>query len=102
MPLNHGPRHPTNRFYYDCLMKPNAKSVTTALRKVKDLQYSVIANGHGPVLRFNVPELIGHYGSWSSSITKGAVSVAGVGECMGRVSGQCRTWLCMRLLSWQH
>ena len=22
------------RFYYDCLMKPNAKSVTTAIRKV--------------------------------------------------------------------
>jgi flavorubredoxin len=22
------------RFYYDCLMKPNAKSVVTALRKV--------------------------------------------------------------------
>jgi flavorubredoxin len=23
------------RFYYDCLMRPNAKSVTTALRKVR-------------------------------------------------------------------
>jgi flavorubredoxin len=39
------------RFYYDCLMKPNAKSVTTALRKVKDLEFNTIANGHGPVLR---------------------------------------------------
>jgi hypothetical protein len=25
-------------FYYDCLMKPNAKSVTTALRKVGGLE----------------------------------------------------------------
>ncbi len=41
----------SRRFYYDCLMKPNAKSVTTALRKVKDLPYSVIANGHGPILK---------------------------------------------------
>lgn len=38
---------------------PNAKSVTTALRKVKDLPYSIIANGHGPLLRFNVPEMVG-------------------------------------------
>jgi flavorubredoxin len=42
---------PHYRFYYDCLMKPNAKSVTTALRKVKDLPYSTIANGHGPILK---------------------------------------------------
>lgn len=32
-------------------MKPNAKSVTTALRKVEGLQYNTIANGHGPILR---------------------------------------------------
>jgi flavorubredoxin len=32
-------------------MKPNAKSVTTALRKVAGLNYNTIANGHGPVLR---------------------------------------------------
>ena len=38
---------------------PNAKSVTTALRKVKDLPFSIIANGHGPLLRFNVPEMVG-------------------------------------------
>lgn len=43
--------HITNSFYYDCLMKPNAKSVTTALRKVEGLRYNTIANGHGPVLR---------------------------------------------------
>ncbi|GAX73438.1 hypothetical protein CEUSTIGMA_g890.t1 [Chlamydomonas eustigma] len=67
---------PHYRFYYDCLMKPNAKSVTTALRKVKDLNFNVIANGHGPILKYNVSELVGNYGSWSSSIAKGEVSVA--------------------------
>lgn len=35
------------RFYYDCLMKPNARSVTTALRKVKDMPFKMVANGHG-------------------------------------------------------
>ncbi len=35
------------RFYYDCLMKPNARSVTTALRKVKDMSFNTVANGHG-------------------------------------------------------
>ena len=38
------------RFYYDCLMKPNARSVVTAMRKCKDLDIQTIANGHGPLL----------------------------------------------------
>ncbi|GLC40020.1 hypothetical protein PLESTB_001519900 [Pleodorina starrii] len=67
---------PHYRFYYDCLMKPNAKSVTTALRKVKDLPYTLIANGHGPMLRYNVAELVGDYGRWSSALGKGTTSVA--------------------------
>lgn len=50
---------PPPRFYYQCLMGPNARSVSTALRKVKDLPYEIIANGHGPLLRYNVPELVG-------------------------------------------
>ena len=40
-------------------MLPNAKSVTTALRKCKDLPFSIIANGHGPLLRYNVQEMVG-------------------------------------------
>ncbi|KAG2499462.1 hypothetical protein HYH03_002409 [Edaphochlamys debaryana] len=67
---------PHYRFYYDCLMKPNAKSVTTALRKIKDWNYSLVANGHGPLLRYNVSELVGDYGRWSAALAKGPVSVA--------------------------
>lgn len=44
---------PHFRFYYDCLMGPNARSVLTALRKVKDIEYRMIATGHGPVLRWD-------------------------------------------------
>ena len=53
---------PHLRFYYDCLMRPNARSVLTALRKVSDLEYSTIATGHGPLLRYNVSEIVGRCG----------------------------------------
>ena len=54
---------PHYRFYYDCLMKPNARSVLTALRKVAGLEYTTIATGHGPLLRYNLTELVGRYAS---------------------------------------
>jgi len=57
-------------------MRPNAKSVTTALRKVKDLPFTTIANGHGPLLRYNVDELVGRYRTWSEAVGKAAASVA--------------------------
>lgn len=64
------------RFYYDCLMRPNAKSVTTALRKIKNLPITTIANGHGPMLRFNVTELVNRYQTWSEAVGKAPTSVA--------------------------
>lgn len=53
---------PHFRFYYDCLMRPNARSVLTALRKVKDLDYTTVATGHGPIIRYNLEELVGRRG----------------------------------------
>lgn len=53
------PLAPHFRFYYDCLMRPNARSVLTALRKTQDLAYTTIATGHGPILRYNMQELVG-------------------------------------------
>lgn len=50
---------PHFRFYYDCLMKPNARSVLSALKRTKDMDYSTIAVGHGPLLRYNLSELVG-------------------------------------------
>ncbi|KAI8476040.1 MAG: flavoprotein [Monoraphidium minutum] len=67
---------PHYRFYYDCLMKPNAKSVTTALRKVEGLQYNTIANGHGPILRYNVESLVNSYRDWSLAVGKIPTQVA--------------------------
>ena len=54
---------PHFRFYYDCLMKPNARSVLSALKRTKDMDYSTIAVGHGPLLRYNLSELVGRYGA---------------------------------------
>ena len=56
---------PHFRFYYDCLMRPNARSVLTALRKVKDLDYTTVATGHGPIIRYNLDELVGR---WAAGI----------------------------------
>jgi flavin reductase (DIM6/NTAB) family NADH-FMN oxidoreductase RutF len=68
---------PHYRFYYDCLMRPNAKSVTTALRKVAGLEYHTIATGHGPILRYSTEQLVGYYQDWSEKALKGgAPSVA--------------------------
>ncbi|KAF6259934.1 flavo protein [Scenedesmus sp. NREL 46B-D3] len=67
---------PHYRFYYDCLMRPNAKSVTTALRKVSDLKYNTLANGHGPILRYNVEQLVTNYRDWSMAVEKGTTQVA--------------------------
>eukprot|EP00210_Caulerpa_lentillifera_P001943 g1865.t1 len=64
------------RFYYDCLMRPNARSVLTALKRISDVPYQMIGNGHGPLLRYNVPELVERYRSWSASIGKAPASVA--------------------------
>ncbi|KAK9817135.1 hypothetical protein WJX72_010039 [[Myrmecia] bisecta] len=70
------PLEPHFRFYYDCLMRPNARSVLSALKRVKDLQYTTIATGHGPLLRYNLPELVGRYRHWSEAVGKSTDSVA--------------------------
>ena len=36
-------------------MRPNSRSVLTALKKVANLPFTTIAVGHGPLLRFNIP-----------------------------------------------
>jgi hypothetical protein len=59
---------PHFRFYYDCLMKPNARSVLSALKRTKDMDYSTIAVGHGPLLRYNLSELVGRYSTASLTV----------------------------------
>ncbi|MEO1791341.1 MAG: diflavin flavoprotein [Cyanobacteria bacterium J06629_19] len=58
---------PDFRFYYDCLMGPNARSVVSAMKRIDKLdgEITTVATGHGPLLRRNVDELMGRYREWS-------------------------------------
>jgi flavorubredoxin/flavin reductase (DIM6/NTAB) family NADH-FMN oxidoreductase RutF len=65
------------RYYYDCLMGPNARSVLSALKRMSELpQIATIATGHGPLLHYNVNELIGRYRQWSQEQAKAETTVA--------------------------
>ena len=65
------------RFYYDCLMGPNARSVLSAMKRMDKLgEINTVANGHGPLLRHNLQELLERYRSWSKAQTKADKSVA--------------------------
>ena len=60
------------RFYYDCLMGPNARSVVQALKRIDELpKINTIAVGHGPLLRNNLNLWLNNYRNWSAKRNKG-------------------------------
>jgi flavin reductase (DIM6/NTAB) family NADH-FMN oxidoreductase RutF len=63
---------PHYKLYYDCLMRPNARSVLTALKKIEDLDGAVeaVCCSHGPVIQNNLEEVMGYYKSWSDEANK--------------------------------
>ncbi|MBD1822259.1 flavin reductase [Cyanobacteria bacterium FACHB-DQ100] len=64
------------RLYYDCLMAPNARSVLGAIKRIKELpEITTIATGHGPLLRYNIEELVGRYQDWSQTQAKATTTV---------------------------
>lgn len=58
---------PDFKFYYECLMAPNARSVVSAMKRMDKLEGTIgtIATGHGPLLRHHLTELTGRYRKWS-------------------------------------
>ncbi|NCO75709.1 MAG: MBL fold metallo-hydrolase [Cyanobacteria bacterium] len=67
---------PDYRFYYECLMGPNARSVLSAMKRMSELgEISLVANGHGPILKHNVKELLDRYHRWSNEQSKGEKTV---------------------------
>ncbi|CAJ1377897.1 unnamed protein product [Effrenium voratum] len=60
---------PHYSLYYDCLMKPNARSVLSALGRIKDLEVKTIATGHGPILSEFTSDFMELYRSWSEKAT---------------------------------
>ncbi|MCJ8279573.1 MAG: diflavin flavoprotein, partial [Rivularia sp. ALOHA_DT_140] len=64
------------KYYYDCLMGPNARSVLSALKRIQKLEIETVATGHGPLLKHSISEWIGRYQDWSSEKTKKETLVA--------------------------
>ena len=69
---------PDYRFYYECLMAPNARSVLGAMKRMDKLEGDIttIATGHGPLLRHNLTELTGRYREWSQAKAKAEARAA--------------------------
>ncbi|MFP4103238.1 diflavin flavoprotein [Coleofasciculus sp.] len=64
------------RFYYDCLMAPNARSVLSALKRMDKLgDITTVATGHGPLLSHHVTEWVDRYRRWSQAQAKAETSV---------------------------
>ncbi|ERN41891.1 putative flavoprotein [Rubidibacter lacunae KORDI 51-2] len=68
---------PDYRFYFECLMAPNARSVLMALKRMGGLgDIEAVANGHGPLLKHHAEELIECYRTWSQAKAKAEKMVA--------------------------
>ncbi|MEM6713697.1 MAG: diflavin flavoprotein [Cyanobacteria bacterium P01_C01_bin.147] len=53
------------RYYYDCLMAPNARQVSVALDKLVPLTVQMFAPVHGPIVRHHTRDLLNTYREWS-------------------------------------
>jgi flavorubredoxin/flavin reductase (DIM6/NTAB) family NADH-FMN oxidoreductase RutF len=68
---------PDFRFYYECLMAPNARSVLSAMKRMDELpSIKTIATGHGPLLQHHVQILTQNYRDWSQAKAKAETTVA--------------------------
>ncbi len=68
---------PDYRFYYECLMAPNARSVLSAMKRMAALgPASTIATGHGPLLRHHLQTLTDNYQTWSQAKAKAETTAA--------------------------
>jgi flavorubredoxin/flavin reductase (DIM6/NTAB) family NADH-FMN oxidoreductase RutF len=68
---------PDFRFYYDCLMGPNARSVLQAMKRMDALPaINTIAVGHGPLLREHLNLWLSDYREWSEGRSKGEAYAA--------------------------
>ncbi|MEL6399672.1 MAG: diflavin flavoprotein [Cyanobacteria bacterium J06626_4] len=67
---------PDFQYYYDCLMKPNARSVLGALKRMAPLSVNLVATGHGPLLQRHRDDWIDRYRRWSEAQSKAAPFVA--------------------------
>ena len=96
-------------YYYDCLMKPNARSVLGAIKRIEKLELNTIATGHGPLLQYHRAELVDRYQQWSKAQTKTETFVAlfysedyGYSDDLARAiaGGITKTGVAVELVDW--
>lgn len=56
------------KYYFDCIMGPFKPFVLKALDKIKGLDIRFIGNGHGPVLRTDIPKYLEMYRAWAAPV----------------------------------
>ena len=56
------------KYYFDCIMGPFKPFVLKALDKIKGLDIEFIGNGHGPVLRTDIPKYLEMYRAWATPV----------------------------------
>ncbi|MEO0541824.1 MAG: diflavin flavoprotein [Cyanobacteria bacterium P01_A01_bin.105] len=64
------------RYYFDCVMAPNAKQVGMALEKLADFSARLYGVGHGPVVCNGIHDLVQHYQQWTERQQQQSLSVA--------------------------
>ena len=64
------------KYYYDCLMGPNARSVLAAIKRMAKLNIGMIATGHGPLLNHHHHDWVKRYQEWSQAQAKTDTLVA--------------------------
>ena len=98
-------------YYYNCLMKPNARSVLGAIKRMKNLELNTIATGHGPLLQYHRAELVDRYQQWSDAQTKTETFVAlfysedyGYSDELARAiaGGITKTEVAVELVDWNN
>jgi flavorubredoxin/flavin reductase (DIM6/NTAB) family NADH-FMN oxidoreductase RutF len=64
------------RYYYDCLMAPNARQVEKIVDKFEEYPALFYAPGHGPIVRYGLSELVRNYRTWGQQQKGQDLSVA--------------------------
>ncbi|MEO0539054.1 MAG: diflavin flavoprotein [Cyanobacteria bacterium P01_A01_bin.123] len=64
------------RYYFDCLHRPQAKQVKTALDRCMPLALKTIAPGHGPLVRYSLSRLMQDYHQWCQQQAQPPLRVA--------------------------
>ncbi len=64
------------RYYFDCLIAPYGKQISTALEKLSRKPAKIYATGHGPLVRYGLKELTASYEQWLEAQKLQQLSVA--------------------------